>query len=130
MDTILKRRHREQAEKRFDKFKKNATEDDIKKINSKIEDKKKGSLKDVWDKVQLLGKLIKDPNAAWTSKVTAIGALLYVISPIDAIPDFIPVIGLLDDVVFVALAVGSLGVALNKYSKEENPKIIKEYSSF
>ena len=130
MSATLNKRKQEQAERRFDKFKKDASQEDIKKIDDKIDKKNKGPLKDVWDKVQLLGKLIKDPNAAWSSKATAIGALLYVISPIDAIPDFIPVIGLLDDVGVVALAVGSLGVALNKYSKEENLKIKKKYSSF
>ncbi|HUH28046.1 YkvA family protein [Gelidibacter sp.] len=114
---MVNKRQRKQAEKKFDKFKNSATEEDISKINSKIHKKNKGALKDVWDKVTLLGKLIKDPNAAWASKASAIGALLYVISPIDAIPDLIPVIGLMDDVGVIALAVGSLGVALNKYQK-------------
>lgn len=117
MNTTLREKQREQAEKKFNQLKGAASEEDIKKIDSKIDGKNKGALKDVWDKVLLLVDLIKDPNAAWTAKATAIGALLYVISPIDAIPDFIPVFGLLDDAGVVALAIGSLGVALNKYSK-------------
>lgn len=120
MNKTLNRRQKEQAEKRLNKYKGRATEKDIKEIDRKIDNKKKGPLKDIWDKVQLLGKLVNDSDAAWASKATAIGALLYVISPIDAIP----VIGLLDDVGVVALAVGSLGTALNKYSEKQN---IKEY---
>jgi uncharacterized membrane protein YkvA (DUF1232 family) len=35
----------------------------------------------------------------------AIGVLAYVLSPIDLIPDFIPLIGMLDDIVLVPLGV-------------------------
>jgi uncharacterized membrane protein YkvA (DUF1232 family) len=77
----------------------------------------KGPLKAIWDNVMALWKMVKDPNAAWTSKAIAIGALIYVISPIDAIPDIIPGIGLLDDVSVISLAVAALGIALNKYKK-------------
>ena len=38
-----------------------------------------------------------DPGVAWQKKVIIVAALVYFISPIDAIPDFIPLIGYLDD---------------------------------
>jgi uncharacterized membrane protein YkvA (DUF1232 family) len=54
-----------------------------------------------------LWKLFKHPQTPLAVKVLAIVVVAYAVSPIDLIPDFIPVLGLLDDVVLV-----SLGVAL------------------
>ena len=48
---------------------------------------------------------LRHPGApAWLKLGTAL-IVLYVISPIDLIPDFIPGIGLLDDMVLVPLAI-------------------------
>jgi len=41
-------------------------------------------------------------------KVAAIFLLLYAISPIDLIPDWIPVLGWMDDVTILALGIGAL----------------------
>ena len=51
-----------------------------------------------------------------TSIISILAALIYVVSPIDLIPDFIPVAGYLDDVAVVTLVL-SLGVGhdLEKY---------------
>jgi uncharacterized membrane protein YkvA (DUF1232 family) len=48
--------------------------------------------------------LRKDPRVPRRAKVAVAIAAVWVISPIDLIPEFLPVIGPLDDVVFVALA--------------------------
>ena len=64
-------------------------------------------------------KLLKDPKAEWKHKAIVIAAIVYVINPIDVIPDFIPVIGYADDIAAVMIAVASLGVAIEKYKKEE-----------
>ncbi len=50
-----------------------------------------------------LRKLRKHPEVPRAAKVAIVVALLWVLSPIDLIPEFIPVIGPLDDVVVVAL---------------------------
>jgi uncharacterized membrane protein YkvA (DUF1232 family) len=42
-----------------------------------------------------------DPRVPWYAKVAAVAVVAYALSPIDLIPDFIPVIGYLDDVVIV-----------------------------
>lgn len=48
---------------------------------------------------------LRHPGApAWLKVGTAL-IVLYVLSPIDLIPDFIPVIGLLDDLILVPLAI-------------------------
>ena len=49
-------------------------------------------------------RLRKDPRVPARAKLAVGFALLWVLSPIDLIPEFLPVIGPLDDVVVVALA--------------------------
>lgn len=51
-----------------------------------------------------VGRLRRDPRVPRRAKVAVAFAGLWVLSPIDLIPDFLPVIGPLDDVVVVALA--------------------------
>jgi uncharacterized membrane protein YkvA (DUF1232 family) len=45
-----------------------------------------------------------DPTVPWRAKIAIAIAAIWVISPIDLIPEFLPVIGPLDDIVVVALA--------------------------
>src|ERR671911_1124124 len=43
----------------------------------------------------------RDPRVPWYAKVAAVAVAAYALSPIDLIPDFIPVIGYLDDLLIV-----------------------------
>ncbi len=47
----------------------------------------------------------RDPRVPWYARVWAAGVAAYAFSPIDLIPDFIPVLGYLDDLVIVPLGV-------------------------
>ena len=47
----------------------------------------------------------RDPRTPWYVKAFAAGIAAYALSPIDLIPDFIPVLGMLDDVVLLPLAI-------------------------
>jgi uncharacterized membrane protein YkvA (DUF1232 family) len=47
----------------------------------------------------------RDPNTPWYVKVLATAVAAYAFSPIDLIPDFIPVIGYLDDLILVPLGI-------------------------
>ena len=47
----------------------------------------------------------RDPRVPWYAKVVAACVAAYALSPIDLIPDFIPVIGYLDDVILVPLGI-------------------------
>jgi len=58
--------------------------------------------------VKLVGRLLKDPRVPRRSKVVLGFAAAYVASPIDIIPEFIPVIGWIDDVLLLLYAVDSL----------------------
>jgi len=43
----------------------------------------------------------RDPRVPWYAKALAIAVAAYALSPIDLIPDFVPVLGYLDDLVIV-----------------------------
>src|SRR6266545_5848387 len=45
----------------------------------------------------------RDPRVPWYAKVSAFAVAAYALSPIDLIPDFIPIVGYLDDFVIVPL---------------------------
>ena len=45
----------------------------------------------------------RDPRTPWPARLLALGIAAYALSPIDLIPDFIPVLGYLDDLIIVPL---------------------------
>lgn len=47
----------------------------------------------------------KDKRVPWYAKVVAISVVAYAFSPIDLIPDFIPVLGYLDDLILVPIGI-------------------------
>jgi len=49
-----------------------------------------------------------------------IGSLLYIFSPIDLIPDLIPVAGLLDDAAVLGLCLNGISADLKNYSAWKN----------
>ena len=58
--------------------------------------------------VRLLGGLITDPRVALIDKLFVVGAIGYIVMPIDLIPDFIPFFGEIDDVYLLVLALQRL----------------------
>ncbi|MHC2252598.1 uncharacterized membrane protein YkvA (DUF1232 family) [Bradyrhizobium embrapense] len=47
----------------------------------------------------------RDPRVPWYAKALAVAIAAYALSPIDLIPDFIPVIGYLDDLMLLPLGI-------------------------
>lgn len=47
----------------------------------------------------------RDQRTPWPARILALGVAAYALSPIDLIPDFIPVLGLLDDLIIVPLGI-------------------------
>ena len=47
----------------------------------------------------------RDPRVPWYAKVLAVVVAGYALSPIDLVPDFIPVLGYLDDVILLPLGI-------------------------
>lgn len=66
-----------------------------------------------------LRRLRKDPWVPLAAKIVVLVAAVWVISPIDLIPEFVPVIGPLDDVVVVALVLRFAGRRVPREAIEE-----------
>ena len=52
----------------------------------------------------LFKRLLADPRVEWWRKALLVAVILYLASPIDLVPDFIPVAGQLDDAILVVFA--------------------------
>jgi uncharacterized membrane protein YkvA (DUF1232 family) len=58
--------------------------------------------------LRLLGGLMTDPRVAMLDKVLVVGAIAYIITPLDFIPDFIPFLGEVDDLFLLMMALRRL----------------------
>jgi uncharacterized membrane protein YkvA (DUF1232 family) len=70
------------------------------------------------DCVATMRRLRRDPRVPRRAKLAVVFAALWVLSPIDLIPEFLPVIGPLDDVVVVVLAL--------RYASRQVPRVALE----
>lgn len=70
--------------------------------------------------VKLVGRLLKDPRVPRRSKVALGLAAAYVASPVDLVPEFIPVLGWADDVIFVLYAIDRL-------IERAGPEVVEEH---
>ncbi len=71
------------------------------------------------DRLRLGWRLLRDPRVpAWPKLVAPIVTALYVLSPVDAIPDFFPLLGQLDDAGMIALALAAVSM-LTRWSPRE-----------
>ena len=57
--------------------------------------------------------------------VVFIGAIVYVACPIDALPDIIPIIGMIDDVFVVSLVLSTCRETLDRYKKFKESQFVK-----
>ena len=46
---------------------------------------------------------VRDPRTPWYARLVVAGVVAYALSPLDLIPDFVPVLGYLDDLILVPL---------------------------
>ena len=70
--------------------------------------------------IRLFSRLIKDPRISFSSKLVVVGILIYVLLPVDLLPDFLVGIGQIDD-----LAVILLGLKL--FLKLCPPEVVEEH---
>jgi len=74
--------------------------------------------------IKLAYAMVRDPgfHLDHTVKVVVIIALLYLISPIDLLPDALPVLGLLDDLLVIGYALQQAATELERYRawKQDN----------
>jgi uncharacterized membrane protein YkvA (DUF1232 family) len=56
-------------------------------------------------RIVVVGEILRHPQTPWYVRVVAITVIAYAASPIDLIPDFIPVLGYLDDLILLPLGI-------------------------
>ena len=111
------------AKKLYEKYKKiKITAEDLKKAG-----KLKNNLGAVATKFELLVRMVKSDRRVefkipTMDKVKIVGAIIYVISTIDAVPDILPIIGFGDDIGVVAYVISKLGNLISEYEKFEIQK--------
>jgi uncharacterized membrane protein YkvA (DUF1232 family) len=102
-------------------YKEPKTVDEFNKDKNYIEE-------NLWEKVEKTGKKISfakdilalfsymtDSNVPWYRKSIVVGALLYFILPIDAVPDLLPLVGYLDDLGVIAAVIKFMGSEIIPY---------------
>ena len=103
-----------------------ASDKDIQEIDSKLPAMKKGVIAKVWDKVLFLWEQTKNPEVPIRLKLTIVGALLYLVLPLDIVPDAIPGSGLLDDLTVILAVVREVSkYALPKLEKKAEEKLFE-----
>lgn len=55
--------------------------------------------------IAALAAAVRDARTPWPAKVLGLVVVAYALSPIDLIPDFIPIIGFLDDAILLPLGI-------------------------
>ena len=70
--------------------------------------------------IKLLARLMRDPRVQPRSKAVLLITVAYLMSPIDVIPDMVPGVGQLDDIIIVAFALDHL---LNRIPED----LVKEH---
>ena len=55
--------------------------------------------------IAVLAAAVRDPRTPWYAKVLGAFVVAYAVSPIDLIPDFIPVFGFVDDAILLPLGI-------------------------
>jgi uncharacterized membrane protein YkvA (DUF1232 family) len=94
----------------------------IARQGEKVADKiKSGPMSRVIDDLKAMLRLIRAyatreyTGVSWESMVLVVAAVLYVVSPVDVIPDFIPAVGFLDDVTVVSFALKIVREELDEF---------------
>ncbi|SDY42836.1 Uncharacterized membrane protein YkvA, DUF1232 family [Hymenobacter psychrophilus] len=83
---------------------------------------------EAWATMQMLFRMIKSAAAGeytgipTSTMVAAVAVTIYFLSPIDLIPDFIPMLGLLDDVALVAWFSTTIKDEMDKFAEWENTR--------
>jgi uncharacterized membrane protein YkvA (DUF1232 family) len=130
---------KKQAEEEFKIYANNVKEEDIQDVLGKEEaifKKVHGPLDKFTQKIKLLFSIVKDyangkyKEIPWKTIAAITGTLIYVFTPFDILPDFIPVIGLTDDAAVIALCLAAIDSDLKKYEvwkkNQAEYEIIKE----
>ena len=98
---------------------------------SKQKEKHKGPLAEMWDSLTALFRLLRAyirheyTAIPWGSIVLVTVAIIYFVSPIDLIPDWLPLAGFIDDAAVIAFVIAQIKTDLDTFLKWETHKPIK-----
>ena len=101
------------------KRKKKTKEVNATSFTSKVSALPRWAGRSVLEQAFLLYLLMTDPRVPVWAKAVVAAALAYFISPVDAMPDVLPVVGFTDDGAVMAGAVAQLGAHVTKAQREE-----------
>lgn len=96
----------------------------IDRLFSKLKEIK--GVEELLEKAALLYVLLTDGDISYAFKAVIIAALLYLIDPIDAVPDIIPFVGLLDDLAVITAALKMLTEQTQSHHLTQASSIINE----
>lgn len=125
----------EDMEKKFHESRERIKDADVKEALNKGADKIEKLAKSASAEAQKLAKqakllymMLRDAvsgkfKAPWVTVAALTACLLYLVNPIDVIPDFIPGIGLIDDALAIALCVSLVRIDLRRYAEEMGLKL-------
>ena len=91
--------------------------------------KRGGPLSEVWKYLTTIIRLVRAyvrrqyTNVPWESIVLSVAAIVYFVTPIDFMPDFIPGVGYLDDAAVLALVAAAVKADLNNFLEWEADQI-------
>jgi uncharacterized membrane protein YkvA (DUF1232 family) len=95
---------------------------------AKAKEEKKGPLAEVWSNLNALFRLLQAyihrdyTRIPWGSIVLVVVAIIYFVSPFDLIPDWIPVVGFIDDAAVIAFVLKQINTDLNQFLQWEAVK--------
>jgi len=108
-------------------LKQSANKDDVLSVKDGLFPMNKGILKGVWDKVMDLWSVIKSNDIPFSQKALPLAALIYTITPMDAIPDLIPFIGLSDDATIIVATAATIATTIIKSKNKSNRTVENEH---
>lgn len=83
-------------------------------IGKKIVSSKRSIFK-VISHLKALRRYMMDKDVKWYRKSVVVAALVYFVTPLDAMPDFAPLVGYLDDIGIIAWTIKFLGSEITSY---------------
>jgi uncharacterized membrane protein YkvA (DUF1232 family) len=88
----------------------------------------KGPLEEVWETLTLLIRLLQAyirreyTTIPWGSIVMITAAIIYFVTPVDLVPDFIPVAGYVDDAAVIAFVIKQIRRDLEEFAQWEKSR--------
>ena len=122
--TVEKTKNKAEEYVRDPEKSKQLLEEALKKAKEK--EKNKGPLADLWTSLTALFRLLQAyirheyTDIPWGSIIMVVVAIIYFVSPVDLIPDWIPIAGYFDDAAVIAFVIRQIRVDLDNFLKWES----------